>query len=79
MLAIMAHWAGAGTEKGIAMQGDMLIVGLAAPVRDAAYNSAALLGLDLYDQPAINIIMSALQCRGSEMIAQLDPHSIPLA
>jgi hypothetical protein len=59
----MAHRAGAGTEDGIAMQGDVLIVGLAAPVRDAAYDSAVSLGLDLNDQPAINIIVTALQCR----------------
>ncbi|AOR81160.1 hypothetical protein BES08_30255 (plasmid) [Novosphingobium resinovorum] len=63
MFAIMAHRARAGTEDGIAMQGDVLIVGLAAPVRDAAYNSAASFGLDLHDQPAINIILGALQCR----------------
>jgi len=61
------------------MQGDVLIVGLAAPVRDAAYDRAVSLGLDFQDQPAINIIVGALQCRCIEMIAQLDTHLVLIA
>jgi len=51
------------TEYSISMQGDVLIIDLAAPVRDATFNGAAWMALDPDYQPAINVIVGALQCR----------------
>ena len=63
MFTIMAYRARTSTEYSISMQGDVLIIDLAAPVRDATFNGAAWMGLDPDYQPAINVIVGALQCR----------------
>ena len=73
----MANGAGADAADQVPAEGDLLSIGLAAPVRYAPPERAVLQGLEINNETAVRVIPPTLQRGRGEMLAQPNIHGPP--